>query len=80
MNEAASKLNSANVFYEDLQSKGWSSRKAASVAGGSTTAGDPVPSGNGSVTGGDDTDQDPFLNLQDHEPVGKTGPPLNPNG
>jgi len=79
MNEAASKMNSANMFYEDLQSKGWSDRKNPHT-GGNATAGDPLVSGNGSVTETDDTDQDPFLNLQDNEPVGKNGHPLNPNG
>jgi len=41
MNEAASKMNSANMFYEDLQSKGWNDRE-------------PLDSGNGSVNGDDD--------------------------
>jgi len=64
MNDAASKMNSANMFYEDLQSKGWKDREPQ------------VDSGNGSVNG----DDDPFLNLQDNTSQRSSGPHLNPNG
>jgi len=73
-NEAATRMNSANSFYEDMRKKGWKDGKddRASTDASSTTG-----SGNGSTTS---ADEDPFLSLQDHPPQTSNGPRLNPNG
>lgn len=49
MNEVASKMNSANMFYEDMQTKGW---KDADPGGGPTNGEDPFVNLEDSLTAG----------------------------
>lgn len=64
MNEAASKMNSANIFYEDLQKKhGWKEGDDLSGKGKGIQNGEAL---------------DPFLSLQEGVSPGKNGHRLNP--